>query len=331
MLERGFVDRPEHADVRGGAAEATVGNRAAPGRSVEADDEPFVGGFGDDRVVECHGHRDRVGEVEAGEAGVEAVLLDVAVDVDGEPAQRADGRQRSLFRVGHHGERARDVPTDHRLRSGGCEHRCRRFRVGPHVVLAERVDVADAIRRAGHQVGVAELREQFRVAFERRRDVGERAERDEVVLAGFVRRDLEEHTDGVDGRGHTGGFWQGRSTHAVLAVHELCGVERAGERPITTCVQRDVGAAGEIERDDRVANREVERHVAGHHGDGAHVDRRVTHGEHQGDRVVGCGVGVDHDAASVHLRSLPASPSPRPSPRPTHAQACAQPTPTLKF
>ena len=52
---------------------------------------------------------------------------------------------------------------------------------------------------------------------------------------------------------------------------------------------------------------QVERHVAGHDGDGAHVDRRFTHGEHERDRVVGRGVGVDHDAAAGHRRSLAAN------------------------
>ena len=103
-LECGFVDRPDHPDVRVGAAVAPVGNGAAAGRAVEADHQPLVGRFGDDRVVEGDGHGDRIGEVEAGEAGVEAVLLDVAVDVDGELPERSDGSELGLLVIGQHGE-----------------------------------------------------------------------------------------------------------------------------------------------------------------------------------------------------------------------------------
>ena len=153
---------------------------------------------------------------------------------------------------------------------------------------------------------MTELREEVGVAFERGGDVGERPERDQVVSAGFVRRDVEQCGDRIVRRGSARRFGKVGAAHAVGAVHELRRVEWAHQGPVATGVQRDLGASGQIEGDDGVAHRQVERHVAGDDGDGAHVDRWFANGEHERDRVVGRGIGVDHDAAARHPRSLAA-------------------------
>ncbi len=112
-------------------------------------------------------------------------------------SERADRVEPRLFIGIEHGERPRDVPADHRLAAGGGEDRCGGLGIGPDVVLPQRVDVADAVGRSGHQIGVAELRQERRIALQRRCDVGERSERDEVVLAGFGLGDVEQHGDRI--------------------------------------------------------------------------------------------------------------------------------------
>ncbi len=153
---------------------------------------------------------------------------------------------------------------------------------------------------------MTELREQVGIRLDRRGDVRQGPQRDEVVSTGFVRRDVEQRSDGVVGVGCARWQRQRGPAHAIFTVDELRGVERALQGLGPSRVQWNVGTTTQVERDDGIADREIERHVAGDDGDGAHVDRGLSHGQHERDRVVGCGVGVDHDAA--HHRSLPARP-----------------------
>ena len=82
------------------------------------------------------------------------------------------------------------------------------------------------------------------------------------------------------------------------------------EWPIASGVHGDLGRTTDVERDDRVPHGEFDGDVAGHHGDGAHVDVRIAHRQQQRDGVVGRGVGVDDHTATIrtatfHPASLP--------------------------
>ncbi len=109
-------------------------------------------GLGRDRWVDRVRHRDRVGEVEAGELGlVQRERVHDRLDVDAELGQgRADRADRGRVGRIQHGEVPRDVPPDELDRQPGPQHHLDGVRVDPHVELGDRVGVADVIGDGAH-------------------------------------------------------------------------------------------------------------------------------------------------------------------------------------
>ena len=92
------------------------------------------------------------------------------------------------------------------------------------------------------------------------------------------------------------------AVEAGLAVHVRRDVALAHERLVGARVDRDVGAAGELEHAQCVGGRLVERLVA---GDGRHADELELgrgDGEQQRNRVVVTGIAVEDDRRRSHAR-----------------------------
>ena len=89
-----------------------------------------------------------------------------------------------------------------------------------------------------------------------------------------------------------------------LAVHVRRDVALAQERLVGAGVDRDVGAARELEHAQRVGGRLVERLVA---RDGRHADELELgrgDGQQEGDRVVVTGIAVEDDRRRSHAASI---------------------------
>ncbi len=133
----------------------------------------------------------------------------------------------------------------------------------------------------------------------------QRAERDQVVTAWLVAGDLattpRPHRSEVAVRDGSGSSAPPMPSSPCTNCAVSSGRTSGRSRPACSGM---LGAAGEVERDDRIAHGQIERHVARDHGHRTHVHRGLPYREDQCDGIVGCGVGVDHDAASRHPRSL---------------------------
>jgi hypothetical protein len=130
------------------------------------------------------------------------------------------------------------------------------------------------------------------VPFEQERDVRERRGRDEDD----PRLDqLGEEVCGVGADRLRLRLRQLWPVEAGLAVHVRRGAELASPRRVRPGGDRNVAAAGDLERDERVPGRLVERLVAGDRRDTDQLDLRRGEREEDRDRVVVPRVAVDDD------------------------------------
>ena len=154
--------------------------------------------FGSDRRVDRVGHRDRIWKVESRQLGVlRAELGDDAVDIDQELAEWRNRSNLGCQVRFDDGVEAADIPPDELDRQVGGENDLNCVRVGPHVVFGNRIRVADVVGDGAHRNTPCESRGERRVFLERKRDVGQRAERDQREFARMVVRGLNQRLDSV--------------------------------------------------------------------------------------------------------------------------------------
>ena len=118
------------------------------------------------------------------------------------------------------------------------------------------------------------------------------------TTSGSIR--LGEEVGGVRVDGPRGRLGQLGAVEARLAVDVRRGAEVAPQRRLGAGGDRDVAPAGDLERDERVAGRLVERLVAGDGRDADQLDLRRGEREQDRDRVVVAGVAVDDDRCRAH-------------------------------
>jgi hypothetical protein len=135
-------------------------------------------------------------------------------------------------------------------------------------------------------------------------DIRQRTQGDQVVPTRFGGRDLEEDLDRIVARGWTRRLRQCNTRHAVLAVYELSRLERPPCGASRTHMDRDIAAATQVQRHDRVANRAAERDVARNYGYRPHLNARITQSEDESDCIVGCRIRIDNQT-TTHTDSLP--------------------------
>ena len=206
-------------------------------------------------------------------------------------AARAAGAPQALGVRAREERLVRHVEPDHRDRDPAREHRRRGLGIDEGVELGGGRDVPLA-DRAAHPDDALEAVGHVRVPFEHERDVRERRGRDEHD----ARLDqLREEVGGVRVHRLRRGLGQHRPVEAGLAVHVGGRAEVAPQRRLRPRGHRDVAPAGDLERDERVAGRLVERLVAGDGRDADQLDLGRGEREQDRDRVVVAGIAVDDD------------------------------------
>lgn len=81
----------------------------------------------------------------------------------------------------------------------------------------------------------------------------------------------------------------------VLAVPELGGDQLLKERVLGSGSDRNVAAVGEREHAEGVVQALGRDDVSGDHGNGADVELGRVKREHEGQRIIGAGIGVEDD------------------------------------
>ncbi len=222
---------------------------------------------------------------------------DVAVGRLEEPQQaehRGGERRAECLDPGLHlGRRAdlvRQVERDDRQRDAAGDDRGGGLGIDEGVELGGGRDVAEG-DRAAHPDDLARLA----ALCQRRRDVGQRAGRDQDRLGRQLVGDQSQRAARVgadDGVGQLGAV-DARHAVDVGRDHQL-----ARQRAVGAGGHRHVGAAGQRQHAARVLGRARERLVAGHRRDRHQVDRRVAEREQHRDGVVVAGVAVEDDAGA---------------------------------
>jgi hypothetical protein len=190
--------------------------------------------------------------------------------------------------------RARLPRHQHGLDAGG-QHDLRRFGIGVNVELGRRRAVAAAIDRAAHDGEPADAAHDARRRRERHREIGERADEQQVDQPAGGRGDAElaDQETGTVRSGDLGdGVRPGRAAQPIVAV-DLAGVDddlflqRLGR----ALVHLDVGA-GDCQHRQDVIRRRLEIDVAEHRGDGI---GRPAVGDQQQQRlgIVDPAVGIE--------------------------------------
>ena len=187
------------------------------------------------------------------------------------------------------------MPADHFDVELRAEDGARRFRIDPDVVFRRRRHIALAAGRAAHHHAAADPLRELRIALERKRDVGERAERHQGE-AGLRLREAQDRVDGMLALGLA--LWRRivAIAEAVFAMEPMRVIMRAVERLVRAGEDGDVGIA-DLGGQQRVLGRLLEADIAGDGRQAEHPD--VGLGERHDDRdgVVGGGVGVDEKVA----------------------------------
>ena len=250
-----------------------------------------------DGAVERHRHRCRIGEREAGLAGLDEIgLLGAAVALDREA--RLCGPQREDvgdFRFAEHGGAARDVPADHLDRQARTERHARRFGIDPDVVFGRRRDIALAARRAAHDDAAADLFGDAGIARQRQRDIGQGTQRHQRQARLGV-REPDDRVDRVLALRAAARRRIVAVAEAVAAVEPMRVFVRARQRSARAFEHGNV-RTGDFGGVKRVARRLFEPDVAGDNRQRAYANVRRRERHQDRDRVVGRGVGVDEKRA----------------------------------
>ncbi len=115
-----------------------------------------------------------------------------------------------------------------------------------------------------------------------------------------------QEVDGVLGHHVCPRLRQLGAVEAGLAMHMRRGAKRAAQRRVRSRRDRDVGPAPDLERDERVPGRLVQRLVAGDGRDADQLDFRRGEREEDRNRVVVAGIAVDDDPRA-HRRASTSS------------------------
>ena len=127
------------------------------------------------------------------------------------------------------------------------------------------------------------------------RDVGQRPDRNQRDL---MRRGVHHLDDEVRPEARIHFAFAGRQFdvgQTILAVPELGRDELLKERMLRPGGDRNVAAVGERNHPQRILQALTGGHVSGDHGDGAHIQFGRIQRQHQGQGVVGTGIGVEND------------------------------------
>ena len=185
--------------------------------------------------------------------------------------------------------------------------------VVPDVGLGGGRHVAGRERGAAHDRHAADEAGQLGAEAERDREVGQRADGDDLDLAGTRLRAGDDLLGGADRRVARDVARVARVALAVVAVHVVGVAVRAADQRVRRA-HRDghVGQPGHRERVRGVARRGLDLDVAPDGARGHHLDRRVQGGVEDGNGVIDARVDVEDDRRRGHAYD-PAGTSSRPS------------------
>ncbi|MNX66684.1 hypothetical protein D3C86_977840 [compost metagenome] len=232
----------------------------------------------------------------AGHAVVGHLLRRVGVEDVGDDRARAVAQlaQPRDARVARE-DLVRHVQRQHRDRHAAFQHRLGRMRVGEHVELRHRRDVAAVEMRAGHEHQLAQAAHDVGRLFERQCEVGLRAEHGERhALLGCGAQRANEIVDGAAFGQRHGGVVHGHAREAFAAV-DVGGVDRCAlQGPFGARVDRKLRPSGPFAGQARVARGLGQGNIARHRGQRLNRQRfGRRQGEQQRDHVVRAGVRVD--------------------------------------
>ena len=128
-------------------------------------------------------------------------------------------------------------------------------------------------RGATHEHDLADGGDDFWVALDGQREVGERRDADQRQLAGFGQHPLDQIADAVV-EGGAVGIGQSGAAEAVVAVPVTGFADLTRQRAIGARSYRDVARTQPVEDAQRVARGQVQADVAGDSRDGLELNRR---------------------------------------------------------
>jgi len=192
-------------------------------------------------------------------------------------------------------------------RYAGAHHDVGRFRIDMHVEFRMRCHVACDMLRPAHHHDLAQFRGDIRGGLQRRRDIGERAERHEGHRAlGPRPHRLDDEIDGMRLLQRHLGLWQVGAVKPGCPVHMLCCHRITAKRAITAGMNRHIGAPGQLADHPRIARGVLQRHVSGHAGQAKNL-QLLGAGKGQKDRhrVVLSRIRINDDLLRCHLSLSP--------------------------
>ncbi len=163
------------------------------------------------------------------------------------------------------------------------------------------------MRRAAHQDQLGDTGRDVRCGDEGQRDIGQRAEGAERDALGLgAAQSLDQVEDAVLGAQRRRRGRQDEITEAARAMGTLDVDQPPAERPRAAGIDRQLGAAGQLDDAERVARRRRQRQIAGNRNQPQHIELWRGERQEDRDRVVDPGIGVDDDRAR-HGATLPSA------------------------
>ena len=197
------------------------------------------------------------------------------------------------------------LPGNDRGVEPGAEHDGRRFGIAEDVELGGRGDIAAAVQRAAHDGEPADAAHDARRAPQRQREVGERADHQQIDRIGRGSRRRQRGGEELHGvrAGEVAGLGRTRRAAQPVLAMDVTGVDPGLDQRLGRArMHLDVRAGGG-EDGQHVLRRRLEADVAVHRRDGV---RRAAGGDQQQQRlgVVDAAVGIeDQSVCHGHVGS----------------------------